>query len=66
MPRALRLAKQHNLAPEPVAADFQSAPEEGDGRIGCGAMVMLAIPSAETLSAAGRLSKEGLAYLVGR
>lgn len=66
MSRALRLARQDGLEPEPVPADFQGAPPEAPLDLGFGATVFACIPDAESLMAAALWEKEQLARVVGR
>jgi uncharacterized SAM-binding protein YcdF (DUF218 family) len=66
MPRALRLARRHDLELEPVPADFLGSRPDAAQPPGFGATVLLCIPDAEALVVAARWEKEQLARIVGR
>ncbi|MGB4709403.1 MAG: YdcF family protein [Fuerstiella sp.] len=63
MQRAMRLAENNGLSPQPLPADFMSGPNVAWT---AGEWLMTFIPQADNFTAVTRISKEYLGMLVGR
>ncbi len=63
LPRAMRLANRNNFQPDPLPADFLSEPKR---TLTTAETILAYIPSADSLHATTRVTKEYLGMLVGR